>query len=349
ASAAHFAQSGNGQQLEQRRALVVADPTCDLPASIAEAEAATRHLSQLGFAVERLQRKAATEESIVGNLKGAGIFHFCGHGLSDSYHPTRAALFVHPDFSRLSAEAVRRSVDAGADPLQALPSGVSKWQEIDEYERLTDLPGIGRLYEVQYPASKIIDRRLEYGGRGTLWRRYRDGAPTPLVELWTAGDILVQESMSDCRLAFLSACEAGSGGLSVTADEYSGLPAALQLAGVSTIICSLWPVSDALTTFYVDLFYEALVQAAPQVNIAALIRDINARLRQMKKDEAIALLDQLRRRSSDSMARITLEIFIEEVKEGDGLPFQNPYDWAAFYVTGTGDITFAKENSHEDD
>lgn len=351
ASAAHFTQARDPQQLEERRALVVADPTCDLPASLAEAEAVTRHLSQLGIAVERLQREAATEESVISNLNGAGIFHFCGHGLSDSDHPTRAALFVHPDLSRLSADAVRGSVEAGTDLLQALPADVKEWQDVNEYERLADLPNIGRLHEQRYLESTTVDRRLEYDRRGTLWRRYNDAAATsPLAELWTAGDILVQESLGDCRLAFLSACEAGvRGGVLTNTDEYSGLPAALQLAGVNTIICSLWPVSDALTTFYVDLFYAALVQAAPQVNVAALVRDINARLRRMKKDEAVALLKQLQEKSSDWKARFHFKILIMQIKEGDELPFQHPYDWAAFYVTGTGDITLSKENSHEHD
>lgn len=342
ASASHFTQAGGAQQVEQPRALVVADPTCDLPASLAEADSVTRHLAQLGCTVERLQRRDATEERIVKNLPGASIFHFCGHGRANLHHPTRAALFVSPDLSRFpaAAEENRQTI---ADPFQTLLAVAQRWQAVDSYERCTDLPGLGRLYEEQFPENKTLERRLEYDERGTLWRRYLNGEPaSPLAELWTAGDILVQESLRHCRLAFLSACEAGGSGASTLTDEYSGLPAALQLAGVSTIISSFWPVSDALTAFYVDLFYAALVQSAPEVNIGALVKTVNERLRLMKKEEAISALEELRLQSSNARARITLEIFIGRIKEGEELPFQHPYDWAAFYVTGTGDITFPK-------
>jgi hypothetical protein len=72
-----------------------------------------------------------------------------------------------------------------------------------------------------------------------------------------AGDIA--ELDLPARLAVLSACETGSGRI-LSGEGVLGLSSAFLGAGVPTVVASLWPVDDAVTTtlmerFYVELYF----------------------------------------------------------------------------------------------
>ena len=341
ASTAHFIQTRGTVRVENRKALVVADPTNDLPASLAEADSVSNSLSALGFRVRRLERARATEAAVAAALKGVSAFHFCGHGRSDLDKPTRSALLLFPDLSGFAA--------AGQDPLGKFSDSVEDWQEESENERSRLVQGVGRLYELSTRGTNTLERRLEYGEHGSLWGLYQEGNLRQLAELWTAGDILTQRPLRKCKLAFLSACEAGGGSIEVEIDEYSGLPAALQLAGVSTIISSMWPVSDALSALYVDLFYRALARARQPANVAAIVRHVSRRLRHITKDKAVLLVNRLRRQTASPRVRFMLEAFAAGLKRGARYPFQDPYDWAAFYVTGASKLFWSGGGSNDQD
>ncbi len=129
-------------------------------------------------------------------------------------------------------------------------------------------------------------------------------------------------------------------------DEYSGLPAALQLAGVSSVVATLWPVSDVMTALYVDLFYEALAAAAGpelqnRVDIPRLVHSVSSRLRGMSRETAADHLRQIRSRVSDGRARFRLEAYIDKLSNGEEFPFHRPYEWAAFYAIGAPGISLA--------
>jgi CHAT domain-containing protein len=63
-------------------ALVVADPTLDLPLSRAEAENVAASLRRAGAAsVEVLEGPRATNEAILARLPGVRLFHYAGHGV----------------------------------------------------------------------------------------------------------------------------------------------------------------------------------------------------------------------------------------------------------------------------
>jgi CHAT domain-containing protein len=246
--------------------------------------------------------------------------------------PDRSALLMSPPFSDLPA---------AGDPLQHYASIAQDWQVENEYRRNAVIPAFGRLYEKLDDEGQLRERRIEYGERSSLWGHYRKGRLAQLAEMWTAGDILVDSPLSECRLAFLSACEAGSGTIDVRVDEFSGLPAALQLAGASTVVCSLWPVGDELTALYVDLFYRMLARVRQPADIGALVRHVGRRLRRMKRDRAVVLLDRLRQQTTSPDVRFRLEAFAVRVASGaKPYPFSHPYDWAAFYATGRTMILF---------
>ena len=336
-SAAHFIIGNKLAKLESAKALAVVDPTLDLPTSVIEAHSITKYLSKLGVEVKYLQKENATEDALIKFLPGVSIFHFSGHGQSDLIQPIRSALLVYPGKNRLHDK----------DPFKKLVSSANKWQEVNENERYADLPGIGRLYEKLFPEQKKLERYFEFSESGTLWGSYETDEKQErlkkLAELWTAGDIMLEESLKNCKLAFLSACESGvDRGIDSNLDEYSGLPAALQLAGVSSVVSTLWPVSDVLTMLYVDLFYDLLVKYHQPVNIASVIRNVGERLRCMKKEEVVVLLNDLKNRISDPLTRYRLEAYGDKfLKAGSDTPFSHPYDWAPFFAVGSDKIMFS--------
>src|SRR5262249_20829719 len=81
------------------------------------------------------------------------------------------------------------------------------------------------------------------------------GRRIQLAELGSAGDMAVSGALRGVRLAVLSACQTGGGGLGWGPDEFAGLPAALTLAGVRTVVCTAWKVDDALAALAVDLLW----------------------------------------------------------------------------------------------
>ena len=60
------------------------------------------------------------------------------------------------------------------------------------------------------------------------------------------------------RLVVLSACETGAGEVAA-GDDFLGLPRSFYLGGATTVVYSLWPVSDVGTMAFMEAFHEALV------------------------------------------------------------------------------------------
>ena len=133
---------------------------------------------------------------------------------------------------------------------------------------------------------------MERGSAPTLYARYAGGRLRRLGELWSVGDILAQGRESPCQLAFLSACQAGvAGGKSAYIDEYGGLPAALRLGGVASVVCSLCEVDEGFTSLYADMFYARL--PAGRADPVAVVRQVSRDLREARKPEVLRRLDRL--------------------------------------------------------
>jgi CHAT domain len=317
------------------RALVVSNPTGDLPLSPAETGAVARSLAPLGLDVDILEGADAREERVTAALAGASVFHFSGHGRSEMLEPTRSALLLHPDDERVGE----------TDALGRMAEEVADWTvrptEDDDptVERWADLPGVGRLRE-RSVGDGLLERWLESGPTSTLWALYEEqrGRLLQIAELWSAGDMMVSGALEGCRLAFLSACESGAGGASPTIDEYAGLPAALHFFGAETLVCTIWPVSEALAAVYSELFYEALAASSGRVNVTALVRGAAQRVRTMDASEARSRIDGLATGTQDPVARMYLEAFAARLPERGAHPFSEPVDWAAFHALGGGEL-----------
>lgn len=310
-------------------ALVVSNPTLDLRLAPAESEAVVRHLASRGMSVDLLEGSAATEPAVEQALPSVSLLHFNGHGRSELLEPDRSALLLAPEVELVG----------GGDPFPDWRSRVSEWRERDEETRYGDLPGVGRLYETVPLESDRRECRLERGPRSTLFGLYRADELRILAELWSAGDLIVEERLPSCALAVLSACDSGAGTFSGDIDEHAGLPAALALTGVGTLVSTMWPVSEGLTALYCDLLYRELA-ASPTglVDIVALVRQVSMRVRTLEAEAARTLLLELADATSDGYAAFSLEAFAESLGEGDTRPFDSPWEWGSFYVTGHGTV-----------
>ena len=314
------------------RALVVVNPTGDLRIAAAEGEAVERRLASLGIASRRLARAEATETAVVAALaERPGILHFCGHGRSDFLHPEGSALLVCPD---------PELVSGGDDPFVAWTAAVEEWRD-DGDARSGDVPGVGRVFEAREGGR--VDRWLEHGAHGTLWTSYEDGRRIAPVEMWRAGDMLVGGDLDGCALAVLSACESGAGDLGVARrDEAAGAPAALQLAGVASVVATMWPVGDAQGAIFVDELYGELARRSGVVDLVGVVHAVRERLRAMSRETVLTRVAGLRAQTADPAARFALERFARDVGTGDELPFGEPYEWAPFFVSGRSKITIEK-------
>jgi hypothetical protein len=324
----------------RRSALMIANPTLDLAATGLGCASAAAHLGEAGFDVTLISRHEATEPRFLAALEGRSVLNFAGHGRLER---RRSALELNP------------GPLPDPDPLTGWAESVSKWREVElvldddeavdpdeapylPSERWADLEGVGRLYERRTPGGpfeRFLERR-----DGTLAATYAGDTLVRVAELWSASDIVVGDRMRSCRLAVLCACQAGAG--AGRGDETPGFPAAFALAGVDTVIGSLWRVEEPYAALWVVLFYEALAEALEderelEVDVARLVRDVADRLRAMDRPAAEARLTALIDQSDNPLVRLELEAYSELMGER---PFADAWRWAAFYVAGRPTITF---------
>jgi len=84
--------------------------------------------------------------------------------------------------------------------------------------------------------------------------------------------------MRHARLAFLSACHSGQSGQRASDDELASIAGAFMVAGVPTVIGSLWPVNDISTVSLMLKFYERFLDLGP----AEALRQAQLSVRKMK-------------------------------------------------------------------
>jgi CHAT domain len=308
-----------------RGGVVVANPTRDLICSASETESVVRMARRTPLVL--LAGGQATASAIAASLQNAAYFHFSGHAYSDHGDPDRSALLVAP------------APETAADPFPAWDAAAD-WRPAADGWQTAEIPGTGRLYERTNPVTQEAERRMERGSAPTLFARYSGGRLRRLGELWSVGDILALGQQSPCRLAFLSACESGvAGGKSSYVDEYGGLPAALRLGGIDSLVCSLWELDEGFTALYADLFYQQLPTG--RIDPVAVVRQVGRWLREARKPTVLqrldGLADQVRKRSP--RAAMALEAYRAKIdRERGDVPYSRPWEWASFYAVSGGTI-----------
>src|SRR5262249_20082071 len=126
------------------------------------------------------------------------------------------------------------------------------------------------------------------------------------------------------------------GGVNSQIDEFSGLPAALQLAGVTTVVSPLLPVGVVMGAGFIELFYVFLSVACRDGNVCLLVHMHRQKLRRVTREEAAALLGAQSTEYLRSNDRLFLDATRVRLQQHEELlPFSHPYHWAAFQVIGS--------------
>lgn len=115
----------------------------------------------------------------------------------------------------------------------------------------------------------------EAGWTGTASTQHQDG-------VLTAREIMLTD-LHTTELAVLSACQTGMG--DIEADGVAGLQRGLKMAGVQTMMMSLWDVNDEATGMLMTTFYEGILQGKPKHEA---LRDAQEKVRTFKGNSAQA-------------------------------------------------------------
>jgi hypothetical protein len=231
------------------------------------------------------------------------------------------------------------------DPFAAWIEQAEEWRdppadEDDEEEppwaeRFADVPDVGRLTERRWTRGDRLERRLEHAG-GTLVADYGGDQLIRLAELLSASDLMLAEGLDGCRLAVLVACASGAG-VGREDEAKAGVPIALQLAGVDSVIGTYWEVEEGFAALWAESFYAGLLEAGARVDLAALVQRTGDELRTMSfaaaRERVLALADE----AGDPYAAMELEAYAHHLSDP---PFAAPAQWAAFYVIGRPTIEF---------
>jgi CHAT domain-containing protein len=125
-------------------------------------------------------------------------------------------------------------------------------------------------------------------------------------------------------------------------DEYAGLPSAFLTAGVPIVICSLWPVSDAVAALYTDFFYSDLTTRTGNFDVTDVAFVAASRLRALTGQAAAERLLAMAAGTSSPVARFKLKGYARRFRKDSGLVFDDPFDWGAFYVVGARKVTWPR-------
>jgi CHAT domain-containing protein/TPR repeat protein/predicted enzyme related to lactoylglutathione lyase len=131
------------------------------------------------------------------------------------------------------------------------------------------------------------------------------------------------------RLVVLSACETGITDFRTLSDEYIGLPSGFLVAGSSSVLCTLWSVSDLSTAFLLIEFYDRL---KPDLTVALALKEAQNWLRTVTKKD---LLDWIAKKQLilNPIQELYLDKHLHN-KEEQHQPFDSPFYWAAFCAIG---------------
>ena len=120
----------------------------------------------------------------------------------------------------------------------------------------TDSTAMADNYEKQIASSlnPLIRSGLILSNGGRAWKG--EPIPTGIEDGILQADEIASINLSGTSLLVLSACETALGDIS--SDGVYGLQRAFKMAGVETIIMSLWEVDDKATALFMSFFYKAL-------------------------------------------------------------------------------------------
>lgn len=323
----------------------VANPTGDLIFADVEAQAIREKLAPITKQLQFLERERATLTSTLSLLSNEGILHFACHGLFDFARPLHSCLLLHPDRPGQTAPPVTDSkLDREVAPRQVTMYPQPQRQS-DFTKGTHDAVRLGSL-ETEEPApleDLAGEVCLERGAERIVLTR--DSAGAPLIghfekhgkvyhfQPLTLERVLTESHLSHTALVILSACQVGLGDVARVAEAVS-IPAAFLCGGVASVIAGLWPVDDLATCLIMEQFYHHLAQG---YNKQEALQAACNYVRCCTKNELLAKLHEWQSQTHDPSLMSTLQDTIGNLDKDclGEFPFQHPWYWGAFYLSGT--------------
>ena len=109
----------------------------------------------------------------------------------------------------------------------------------------------------------------------------QDWGPKPLRVGW-----LMRMEMTNCQLAYLSACQTASNSDMKLAEEGLHLSGAFQMAGVPCTIATVWEISDDEAVDVAVAFYQALKFNGSDLDFSRSARALHASLKGLRDRQA---------------------------------------------------------------
>lgn len=189
-----------------------------------------------------------------------------------SYSPTFKAL-IHA-FER---NQILDNADAPEQPLAVIVGmsktpGLSEKDQLAEVKRETDsikshIENLMATEVLMHPTRNVVLSKLEHCSIAHFACHAVSDTRDPSKSLllltdWKRSPLnyrsLSKTWLRNCRLAYLSACETAQHNNIELLDESVHLAGGVQLAGVPSVVGTLWKINDLETSLVVDKFYELL-------------------------------------------------------------------------------------------
>jgi CHAT domain-containing protein len=153
--------------------------------------------------------------------------------------------------------------------------------------------------------------------RKIIFKDYGDG-------ILTARDVL-SLNLPKTDLLVLSACQTALGDVK-NGDGIKGLRRSFEIAGVRSIICTLWKVNDLSSAILMEQFYKNLFS----LNMDKLQALSNAK-DYVKKLTPNKLYDYC---VKNNAPKEIMDEVAEKKEESEKPPFEHPYYWAGYILQG---------------
>lgn len=148
------------------------------------------------------------------------------------------------------------------------------------------------------------------------------------AENLTLNDIFRELHMPLTDMVTLSACCSAVVDAFQPTEDYLGLPTGFLLAGAKAVVGSLWKVNSISTAFLFDEFYRQLEIGNSK---AMALKEAQNWLQNCSADDLRSRAKEWYNTNLEETDKLILEWMLDEL---EGIPFQKPYYWASFILTG---------------